>query len=54
MKGTLDMGEHSIINLKPFVEDDSSQAASRPLSPNMANQLTVTFTQQRGDLKMTD
>ena len=49
MQGDLDMGGKAIINIKPFVEDDSSQAAQNAQSNHVIN--FGYFHQQRGDLK---
>ena len=46
MEGDLDMGGNAIINIKPFVEDDSSQAAQSNDVINFGY-----FHGQRGDLK---
>ena len=49
MTGDLDMGDQAIINIKPFVEDDSSQAASNA----QKNQVISFgyFHTERGELK---
>ena len=46
MTGSLQMGGNAIINIKPFVEDDSSQAAQNAQLNNFGY-----FHGQRGDLK---
>ena len=49
MQGDLNMGGQPIINMKPFVEDDSSQTS---LDAQKTIQLIlVIFTSRRGDLK---
>ena len=47
MQGDLNMGGQPILNMKPFVEDDSSQAAQNNYAINFGY-----FHQQRGDLKV--
>ena len=50
MQGDLNMGGQPIINMKPFVEDDSSQETL-----NAQNNYAINFGyfhQQRGDLKV--
>ena len=37
MTGTLDLGEQRVVNIKPFVEDDSSQAASDAQKYDLVN-----------------
>ena len=49
MTGSLQMGGNAIINIKPFVEDDSSQAAQNAQLNDVIN--FGYFHQQRGDLK---
>ena len=49
MQGDLNMGGRPIINMKPFVEDDSSQEALDALKNQPIN--FGYFHQQRGDLK---
>ena len=49
MTGNLDMGGNAIRNIKPFVEDDSSQAAQNAQSNDVIN--FGYFHGQRGDLK---
>ena len=50
MQGDLNMGGQPIINMKPFVEDDSSQAA---LDAQKNNPINFGYShQQRGDLKV--
>ena len=48
MEGDLNMGGNAIINIKPFVEDDSSQAAQNAKLNDVIN--FGYFHQQRGDL----
>ena len=48
MTGSLQMGGNAIINIKPFVEDDSSQAAQNAQLNDVIN--FGYFHQQRGDL----
>ena len=48
MEGDLNMGGNAIINIKPFVEDDSSQAAQNAQLNDVIN--FGYFHQQRGDL----
>ena len=50
MTGSLQMGGNAIINIKPFVEDDSSQAAQNAQLNDVIN--FGYFHQQRGDLKI--
>ena len=49
MTGSLQMGGNAIINIKPFVEDDSSQAAQNAQANDVIN--FGYFHGQRGDLK---
>ena len=49
MTGDLDMGNKAITNIKPFVEDDSSQAASDAQKNQVIN--FGYFHTERGDLK---
>ena len=48
MQGNLNMGGFSIINIKPFVEDDSSQAASDAQKNHVIN--FGYFKDERGEL----
>ena len=49
MTSDLDMGNNAIINIKPFVEDDSSQAASNAQKNQVIN--FGDFHTERGELK---
>ena len=49
MSGVLNMGDQAIINIKPFVEDDSSQAASDAQKNQVIN--FGYFHTERGELK---
>ena len=49
MQGHIDMGHNPIINIKPFVEDDSSQASLDALKNHAIN--LDYFHTQRGELK---
>ena len=49
MQDNLNMGRHAIINIKPFVEDDSSQAASDAQRNEIIN--FGYFHTERGELK---
>ena len=49
MTGNLNMGDHAIINIKPFVEDDSSQATSDAQRNEVIN--FGYFKDERGELK---
>ena len=49
MTSDLDMGNNAIINIKPFVEDDSSQAASNAQKNQVIN--FGYFHTERGELK---
>ena len=49
MTGDLDMGGNAIKNIKPFVEDDSSQAAQNAQLNDVIN--FGYFHAQRGELK---
>ena len=49
MTGTLDLGGQRVVNIKPFVEDDSSQAVSDAQKYDVVNWEKIH--EIRGDLK---